>query len=135
MRASVGTVLIALGFAAVASAQVLPPSNLPEQRLNGLCGIKADTAAGFRAAMVGEWKMLTVADPSRYEAFANEQRLSILSFTKLGHPAHPAAVCRDIGPNANGGSTIIMTVQGEASKSACDQLVRDFAALNNAFPK
>ena len=136
MRAILSAVLLALGTTAPASPQQLPSGELPEQRFSdNFCGIKADTVTGFRAAALGDWKPLITADPTRYEAFANERSKSVLSFTKSGHSAHPAAVCRSVVPNAGSGSTINMSVQCEASKSACDQLVRDFAALNNAIPK
>jgi hypothetical protein len=54
---------------------------------------------------------------------------TIWSFPPAGHPAYPSAVKRQIVPDANG-STIQMSVHCQASKEACDDLVRSFEQLN-----
>jgi hypothetical protein len=55
---------------------------------------------------------------------------TIWSFTPPGHPAYPAAVKRQIVQQADG-AYVNMTVQCEASKQACDDLVRTFEQLND----
>lgn len=54
---------------------------------------------------------------------------TIWSFTPAGNPAHPSAVKRQV-EDRNGTASLSMSVQCEASKSACDDLVRSFQALN-----
>ena len=54
---------------------------------------------------------------------------TIWSFPPKGHPAYPSAVKRQI-ENRAGGAYVNMNVLCEASKSACDDLVRSFQALN-----
>ena len=134
MRALIAAMALASMAPNPAGAQDLPAGDLPEQHDTGdFCGITADNVGGYRKAMVGEWRPLTSADPIRYEAFANERFRAVLTFTKSRHAAHPAVVCRSV-VDAGSGSRITMKVECEASKSACDQLVRDFAALNAQLP-
>jgi len=59
-----------------------------------------------------------------------ETRARVLwSFPAKDHPAYPSAVRREIKPGP-GGVYVEMAVQCEASKTACDDLVRSFQALN-----
>jgi Protein of unknown function (DUF4019) len=54
---------------------------------------------------------------------------AVWSFPPKGHPAYPSAVKRQI-ENRSNGAYVNMSVQCEASKSACDDLVRSFETLN-----
>lgn len=54
---------------------------------------------------------------------------AVWSFPPKGHPAYPSAVKRLV-ENRSGGAYVDMSVQCEASKPACDALVRSFEALN-----
>lgn len=53
----------------------------------------------------------------------------IWSFAPEGHPAYPALVRRAVVPR-DGRISIKMNVKCQASKSACDMLVREFMQLN-----
>jgi hypothetical protein len=55
--------------------------------------------------------------------------LTLWSFTRPGHPAHPSAVRRLVAER-NGDLSIDMRVRCEAANSACRELVRDFDARN-----
>jgi hypothetical protein len=55
---------------------------------------------------------------------------TIWSFPPPGHPAYPAAVKRQIVQQADG-AYLTMSVHCEASKQACDDLVRTFEQLND----
>lgn len=55
--------------------------------------------------------------------------LTIWSFTPSDHPAYPAVAKRVIFRDQEGWK-IKMDILCEADKAACDQLVRDFEALN-----
>lgn len=64
----------------------------------------------------------------------NKKAKTIWSFAPKGDPSYPSVVKRVV-TSASGGSTIAMDVECEASKKACDNLVRDFEALDKrAFP-
>jgi len=54
---------------------------------------------------------------------------TIWSFPPEGHPAYPSVVKRQI-VQENAGSSIKMSVHCQASKQACDDLVRSFEELN-----
>ena len=59
----------------------------------------------------------------------DEAALAIWSFAPENYPAYPAVVKRQAVPNGIG-SIIKMDVHCEASKTACDNLVRTFAKMN-----
>jgi hypothetical protein len=54
---------------------------------------------------------------------------TIWSFAPQSYPSYPAVVKRQVIPKGTG-SLIEMSVLCEASKSACDDLVRTFAQMN-----
>lgn len=59
----------------------------------------------------------------------DEAAYTIWSFAPLTYPAYPAVVRRQVV--AKGSSSLIsMAVECEASKAACDELVRTFAQMN-----
>jgi hypothetical protein len=59
----------------------------------------------------------------------DEAAYTIWSFAPADYPAYPAVVKRQVIPQGSG-SRIEMSVHCEASKGACDQLVRTFAQIN-----
>jgi len=59
----------------------------------------------------------------------DEAAYTIWSFAPRGYPAFPAVVKRQVVPQATG-SIMRMSVLCEASKEACDNLVRTFAEMN-----
>jgi hypothetical protein len=60
----------------------------------------------------------------------DEAAYTIWSFAPPGYPAYPAVVKRQVIAQGSG-SQIKMTVLCEASKEACDDLVRTFANMNS----
>ena len=65
-----------------------------------------------------------------YTIAADDAAHALWVFTSEGQPAYPAAIKREFVTNSQGGTSVIMTVLCEASKSACDDLVRTFEALD-----
>ncbi len=59
----------------------------------------------------------------------DDAAMTFWSFPPPNDPAYPSAVRRQVIQEA-GGSSVQMTVQCEASKAACDNLVRSFEELN-----
>jgi|SRR5579859_1228523 len=60
---------------------------------------------------------------------------TIWVFTSEGQPAYPAAIKRQFVRGGDGGTSLDMNVLCEASKAACDNLVRTFEALNARMAK
>src|SRR6185436_19387730 len=58
--------------------------------------------------------------------------MTIWSFSPPGYPAYPAVVRRQV-VRGDGGWDMKMSIHCEASKAACDDLVREFEKLNNAM--
>jgi hypothetical protein len=56
---------------------------------------------------------------------------TIWSFAPVGYPAYPAVVKRQVFAHGTGASSVTMSVQCEASKDACDALVKEFARMNS----
>jgi hypothetical protein len=63
---------------------------------------------------------------------SDEATTTLWSFSPAGYPAYPAAVKRQF-VQENGQLSLKMNVQCEASKAACDDLVRTFQNLNAAM--
>ncbi|WP_181242735.1 molecular chaperone DnaJ [Caulobacter vibrioides] len=61
---------------------------------------------------------------------AQPQPRTLWSFPGAKHPAYPAAVRREVVTGPDGKVYVQMQVLCEASKPACDDLVRSFQALN-----
>jgi hypothetical protein len=59
----------------------------------------------------------------------DEAAYTIWSFAPSSYPAYPAVVKRQVIAKGSG-SSMVMSVHCEASKSACDDLVRTFSRLN-----
>ena len=64
-----------------------------------------------------------------WRIFQDPAHHAIWSFPPAQHPAYPSAVKREF-VERDGAVHVQMGVQCGASKSACDQLVREFQALN-----
>lgn len=56
----------------------------------------------------------------------------ICSFSPEGHPAYPALIRRAVFSH-DGRISVKMNMQCQASKSACDRLVREFIQLNEGM--
>ena len=59
----------------------------------------------------------------------DEAAYTIWSFAPPSYPAYPAMVKRQVVPRGTG-SSIVMSVHCEASKAACDDLVRTFSQMS-----
>lgn len=111
-------------------AQDIPAGPIPESRQSQI-GYKsvADALNALKAQ-----PDVTIRTDNNWTIFIDERNFTIWSFAPTSHPAYPSVIKRQVTPRLGGGSEITMNVLCEASKPACDQLVRDFAALNNRLP-
>ena len=107
------------------SAMAEDPTPLPEanQSTIGYASIEAALAALRADPAVVE------RDQQGWLIFDDRPHYTLWSFSPQGHPAYPSVVKREI-VRKDGSLYVAMNVKCEASKSACDQLVRDFQQLN-----
>jgi len=103
------------------SAQEIPRSGpLPEVANTA---IEYHTVAEALSALRARHDV-TVSTQHGWTIITDEKNLTIWSFAPNSYPAHPAVVKRVFRDRPSGGSDISMSVLCEASKEACDQLVR-----------
>lgn len=74
---------------------------------------------GAEVSVQGGWTIISDREES-----------TLWSFIPAGHPAYPAVVKRQTHEK-DGGAYISMSVLCQSTKAPCDQLVRDFNALND----
>ena len=111
----------------IANSQNLPVGPLPETPqstigyrtvASALTSVKA--RQGVTVSVVREWTIIT-----------DEANKEVWSFAPPSYPAYPAVVKRAVKARPEGGSEIIMLVLCEATKEACDNLVREFNSMNH----
>jgi hypothetical protein len=123
--------LIVSAIALAVEAESPAPAALPEAAHSGI-GYPTVQAAltalrsksGVRIQQKEGWT--TVSDKESDNVFV------LWSFTPSGHPAHPSAVKRTIY-DKDGEVFIEMNVLCQAAKAPCDDLVRQFQALNQSI--
>jgi hypothetical protein len=106
------------------SAAQPPQAPLPEAPAN----IGYETVAAALAGLRSRPGVIFTTENGWLIA-TDEAAYSIWSFAPQGYPAYPAVVKRQAIPKATG-SLMAMSVICEASKTACDDLVRTFAQMN-----
>jgi hypothetical protein len=70
-----------------------------------------------------------ILDDDQYLAIHDLEKGSVWTFTKIGHPAHPAMICRYPIKMADGKWYTQIEARCGGSKEACDTLVQQFRAL------
>lgn len=106
------------------SAAQAPQAPLPETPAN----IGYDTVAAALTGLRSRPGVVFTTEDGWLIA-TDEAAYSIWSFAPQGYPAYPAVVKRQAIPKGTG-SVMAMSVVCEASKSACDDLVRTFSQMN-----
>ena len=107
-------------------AQELPRGPLPEV---GNTDIGYRTVADALASLKKRTDV-SISTVRGWVIITDEANKTVWSFAPDSYIAHPAVVKRAVQPRAGGGSDIKMSVLCEATKEACDQLVREFDAMN-----
>jgi hypothetical protein len=123
--AMVAICLAAMLPVAIAHAGQPDPAPLPEA---------AETAIEYpsvAAALQGLHARPNVVftTESGWTIATDEAAYTIWSFAPPSYPAYPAMVKRQVIPQGTG-SSIVMSAHCEASKPACDDLVRTFSQMN-----
>ena len=121
-------VSLAISLGCAAKAEGGPPIPEASQPTTGYTSVEAALSAlksrhDVTFSTQGGW--IIVADPSGP---------TLWSFAPKGHAAYPSAVKRQI-ENGPDGVYVNMSVRCEASKVACDDLVRSFQALNEQMAR
>ena len=103
----------------------LPSGLLPETTSSGIGypGVAAALAA-LRAR-----SDVDISTVRGWTIISDNKNLTVWSFAPESYPAHPAVVKRSVRPSPSGGSNVQTSVLCEATKEACDQLVREFDAM------
>jgi hypothetical protein len=122
--------LFLLALPAVVSAQPVPegvhtrPIGPPS-----ICGLTGSSIEDIRRQLIAEAGIEEVAAGELYYAYMQAEPKRAWAFTRAGQSAYPAVVCREI-LSIEGSTHIKMSIHCEASRESCDQLYRDFEALN-----
>lgn len=119
----VAGLLAAASLPACANRSEEPP--LPEVSRSS---VGYDTVAAALAALRSRPNVVFTTENGWLIA-TDEAAYTIWSFAPQSYPVYPAVVKRQIIPEG-AGSVIQMSVLCEASKPACDNLVRTFAEMN-----
>jgi hypothetical protein len=109
-----------------AEAQELPPGPLPETAASDI-GYRTVAEA---LVSVKARKNVTVSTVRDWTIIVDAINKEVWSFAPPSYPAYPAVVRRSVRPRPEGGSEIHMSVLCEAAKEPCDNLVREFDAMN-----
>lgn len=111
----------------VLAAVADPEAPIPEQPATGASGSVAETLAELRG------RPGVVFTTENGWAVASEgSTMTLWSFAPQGHAAYPAVVRRQVVQDG-AAVRLDMNVSCEASKAACDELVRAFVKLNEAM--
>lgn len=129
MNRTLAALLFAIASPAISAGQ-LPSGPLPETTTSD---IGYSTVAEALSSLQKRQDVST-RTVRGWLIIADSQNLSMWSFAPPSYPAYPAVVRRVVEARQGGGSIIHTSVLCEASKEVCDQLVRDFAALNHRIP-
>ncbi|HWE45190.1 MAG TPA: DUF4019 domain-containing protein [Caulobacteraceae bacterium] len=107
------------------AAPAAPPAALPEAKQSTIGYPNVDAALKDLHARPG----VVISTDHGWTIATDEATRTFWSFPPPGHPAYPAAVKRWLVDD-NGAVVLKMEILCQASKAACDDLVRSFQQLN-----
>jgi hypothetical protein len=115
--------LIALITAAMPTyafaAPIPDPALSPGSKPDTLCGIAADSVKAFQDKAAADPRFKADPPAARQLSYASEALQALWTFTTAKHPAHPAAICRQIVDRGSV-SALEMRIRCEAKTSACE---------------
>lgn len=109
-----------------ALAQDLPPGPLPEP---ASYAIRYKSVAEALASLKSR-KDVSISTVNDWVVVVDTKNMTVWSFAPTSYPAYPSVVKRAARQRPDGGSEVVMSVLCEATKEACDQLVREFDTMN-----
>lgn len=97
-----------------------------------LCGKSFSHPAALGIEMLDEPGTELLSHDERYFSIAEDKHQRYWTFTRETHPAHPAAVCRQL-KQVDGELLLDMNISCAGPQVACDALAEDFKKLNAAM--
>ncbi|MGE4062060.1 MAG: hypothetical protein AB7E79_01720 [Rhodospirillaceae bacterium] len=97
-----------------------------------VCGLNAASLDQVANVLVEKGGVREAAGDQKFLAFESLDRTHIWTFTRLGHAAHPAVICRELKDSA-AGLAIGMDFVCGGSRLECDALYGEFVDLNEAM--
>ena len=94
-----------------------------------ICGLHADTLDHIDEALVEKGGVREAAGDQKFLAYESLDFSHIWTFTRLGHPAHPAVICRAL-KGGESGLEVTMDFLCAGDRVACETLYGEFTALN-----
>ena len=116
---------VSFGFAAVSLVLGTPHARAAE-----LCGRNVVSVPALHNELMTDVTTQGLGGNSQFVALADQRGQTVWTFTKAGHPAHPAVVCRRPVQRANQ-IDLQMQMMCGGTKPACDALVESFKGLND----
>lgn len=95
-----------------------------------ICGLHASSLDQVANALVERGGVREAAGDEKFLAYEQLDFTHIWTFTRIGHPAYPAVICRELKDSAKGLQVTMQFLCGGAV-DACTALYRDFVALND----
>jgi hypothetical protein len=92
-----------------------------------ICGFPNASHAYLLDIMKGK-KLKPAFETKQLLAFSDQPQKATWSFTRVGHPAHPAVICKQQVVNGKAVSNRI-DVLCNSNKAACDDMLKEFQAL------
>ena len=94
-----------------------------------ICGLKAASLDLVANALVERGGVREAAGDEKFLAYEHLDFIHIWTFTRLGHKAHPAVICRELKDGSTGLQVSMNFVCG-GNRLACESLFGKFLDLN-----
>lgn len=94
-----------------------------------ICGLHAPSLDQVSNVLVERGGVREAAGDEKFLAYEQLDFTHIWTFTRLGHEAHPAVICREL-KDGSAGLEVSMQFRCGGLQAACEALYREFQALN-----
>lgn len=94
-----------------------------------ICGLHVPSLDQVANALVEKGGVREAAGDQRFLAYEQLDFTHIWTFTRIGHPAHPAVICRELRDGADGLAVSMHFVCG-GPRLPCEALFGEFLDLN-----
>jgi hypothetical protein len=123
------TLFLAVVLGSVAFAAEPAPLYVDRTKPVEICGLSASSLDQVANVLVEKGGVREAAGDQKFLAYESLDRTHIWTFTRLGHAAHPAVVCRELKEGAGGLEVNMQFVCGR-NPAPCAALYREFVELN-----
>ncbi|MCC6913279.1 MAG: hypothetical protein IT566_06215 [Rhodospirillaceae bacterium] len=105
------------------------PVHVDPKKPVDICGLHAPSLDQVATALVEKGGVREAAGDEKFLAYEQLDFTHIWTFTRLGHAAYPAVICRELKDGAEGLEVKMEFLCGGA-RAACTTLYNDFQLLN-----